>query len=362
MWIEAQANGTFIAVERYLDPLTGKRKRVSIKIDKDTRSARKQAEDALRLKIEKITAPAAENSDLTVRDIADLYEDHQKRTVKPQTWERDAVMIPIIRDLIGADVLASRITARHILAKLEETEKENVTKNTYITHIKRMLRWAYRNDYVEDVSYLDKIKPYPDNKKERIEDKFLSSDELKALINGMKITQWKLLTEFLALSGLRIGEAMALLDTDVTDVIIVNKTANTRTGAVTDSAKTDAGNREVYIQPELAQVVKRIRHFVKLDNLKTRRKSALFFPGINYFTYNKYLKENSASIIGHEITPHALRHTHVSLLAEQGVPLDVISRRVGHEDSTVTRKIYLHVTDKQKQKDRDRIAQVRLFG
>lgn len=362
MWIEPQANGTFIAVERYLDPFTGKRKRVSIKIEKNTRAARKQAENALRTKIEKLTVPAADYSELTVKDIADLYKDHQKRTVKPQTWERDSVMIPIVRDLLGPDVLASRITARHILAKLEATEKKNVTKNTYVTHIKRMLRWAYRNDYVEDISYLDKIRPYPDNKKERIEDKFLSSDELKALIEGMKMSRWKLLTEFLALSGLRIGEAMALRDTDVTDVITVTKTADTKTGTVTDSAKTDAGNREVFIQPELAQVVKQIRHFVKVDNLKSRRTSDLFFPGINYYAYNKYLKENSASILGHEITPHALRHTHVSLLAEQGVPLDAISRRVGHEDSTITRKIYLHVTEKQKQKDRDRIAQVKLFG
>ena len=39
--------------------------------------------------------------------------------------------------------------------------------------------------------------------------------------------------------------------------------------------------------------------------------------------YCKYLKENSTAI-GHRITPHALRHTHVSLLAASGLSLEEI--------------------------------------
>lgn len=44
------------------------------------------------------------------------------------------------------------------------------------------------------------------------------------------------------------------------------------------------------------------------------------------------------------IHPHIFRHTHASLLAEAGVDLVQIMKRLGHADDTTTRQIYLHVT------------------
>lgn len=44
------------------------------------------------------------------------------------------------------------------------------------------------------------------------------------------------------------------------------------------------------------------------------------------------------------LTPHSLRHTHVSLSAEAGVSLDDIKARVGHKDDKVTDRIHMHVT------------------
>lgn len=39
------------------------------------------------------------------------------------------------------------------------------------------------------------------------------------------------------------------------------------------------------------------------------------------------------------------RHTHVALLIEAGVPIKVISERLGHSDTATTLRIYTHVTD-----------------
>ena len=46
-----------------------------------------------------------------------------------------------------------------------------------------------------------------------------------------------------------------------------------------------------------------------------------------------------------KLTTHIFRHTHISLLAEQGVPLKAIMQRVGHNDPTTTMSIYTHVTE-----------------
>lgn len=39
-----------------------------------------------------------------------------------------------------------------------------------------------------------------------------------------------------------------------------------------------------------------------------------------------------------------LRHTHTSLLAEAGIPLHIIQKRLGHNDESITKAIYLHIT------------------
>ncbi len=47
-------------------------------------------------------------------------------------------------------------------------------------------------------------------------------------------------------------------------------------------------------------------------------------------------------------TNKRLRHTHASLLAQAGVSLEEIMERLGHKDDSITREIYLHVTQDMK--------------
>lgn len=50
----------------------------------------------------------------------------------------------------------------------------------------------------------------------------------------------------------------------------------------------------------------------------------------------------AAGLKGEEWTPRELRHSFVSLLSDGGVPLEQISRLVGHTGTTVTEKVYRH--------------------
>jgi integrase len=43
------------------------------------------------------------------------------------------------------------------------------------------------------------------------------------------------------------------------------------------------------------------------------------------------------------ITLHGLRDTHASLLAKVGVPLEVVSKRLGHSNIAITAERYLDV-------------------
>lgn len=50
----------------------------------------------------------------------------------------------------------------------------------------------------------------------------------------------------------------------------------------------------------------------------------------------------------YDLSTHMFRHTHVTLLAEAGVPINVISERLGHSKIDTTLDIYTHVTENMK--------------
>lgn len=58
------------------------------------------------------------------------------------------------------------------------------------------------------------------------------------------------------------------------------------------------------------------------------------------------------------LTPHSLRHTHTSLLAEAGVSLPEIMERLGHKDDEVTKNVYLHITKTMKKEASQKFAQL----
>ena len=70
-----------------------------------------------------------------------------------------------------------------------------------------------------------------------------------------------------------------------------------------------------------------------------------------------FLKKTSLEVLGFEVTPHILRHTHASLLLAKGMSVDSISRRLGHEDS----QIYLHMTSELKRQEEEKIDSIRLI-
>ena len=130
--------------------------------------------------------------------------------------------------------------------------------------------------------------------------------------------------------------------------------------------KTLCSNRVIDMQKELLDLCREIRKFTQSEKMKRGFRGKLFLCDINgehlnYFAYNKYLGEVSERTIGRKVTTHIMRHTHISLLAAAGVPLETITRRVGHENSDITRSVYLHVTNRQRDLDRSRLQSVKLL-
>lgn len=195
-----------------------------------------------------------------------------------------------------------------------------------------------------------------------ISNEYLEHDEITKLLNYFIIdnNHWQdyYISYFLILTGMRIGELVALEDSDVdikSKTIHITKTYYPSTKHAT-SAKTKDSIRDIHIQPELLTLIKKLRLWRKEAMFESGIKSTLFIPHLktgsylSYGTYNLHLKTAASEVLGREITPHKLRHTHASILAET-MSAEQISRRLGHHDDKITKAIYIHITKKMKQKD-----------
>lgn len=365
MWIEKRKD-KLIACERFRDETLGKNIKISVSINKDTPQERKKALKQLSDKWQKLHR---NYSDLKLSEIGELYFLDEKERVKEQTLKRDKCIFDNVLSIVG-DIIVDDVKAVYIKDKLKASGKANVTLNGYLKTLNTMLKWAYRNEYMENAALIERLQKFPDaSTKEKIKDKFLETSEVEALINGMQLINWKLLTQFLVLTGMRIGEAIALTDDDIdlkNRLISINKTYIHGLSKV-GSPKTFDSIRTIPIQNELLPVISDMKRWTYEHKMITGFRGDIFFIKpeggyIKYYMYEDYLKETAKRILGRKVTAHVLRHTFTSLMAEKGLSLEQISRQLGHSNSSITKNIYLHVTEGQKQKDADMIKDVKIFA
>lgn len=342
LYVEQLKDGRYQFRYRYKD-LSGKYRRVSCIKPTNTR---RSYNDALR----ELQNRALEGSYSrpNLEQALRLYLEEKERILRPQTVLRNEAEIRRVNDAIGQKHLDS-LTALDVKRAISSISEKNCTYNERLARYKAFLNWCYQNELMQ-TNIGEKLSPLPDKKKERIQEKYLEPEELQSLLDNINPPMWYHLTKFLVLSGLRIGEAIALTPEDIGEKYIsVNKTFSVITGEIGDT-KTDNSSRDVFIQPELRAAIEDYMLF--RDELPP---SPFFFSGkkgpIVYGSYDKFLRELSEKILGRRITPHALRHTCASLFLANGVSVDTISRRLGHSDSKITKEIYLHMTGKLKQAD-----------
>lgn len=188
----------------------------------------------------------------------------------------------------------------------------------------------------------------------------------------------------LAHTGMRIGEACALRWSDVdfeNQAITVNGTlhnpADTSWQYEIVSPKTKSSRRTVDVDPILMAELKHLHAkqnefkmlhrksyhdgdfvFGRTDNPigAAKGKVAYGYPPKRRTVERRMERLMKWMDINFVLTPHSLRHTHASLLAEAGVSLEAIQDRLGHKDDTTTRIIYTHVTKTVKRQAADKFA------
>lgn len=362
MYIEKRGD-KYVFREAFTD-ITGKVRRVSVTLDRNTAQSRKLASILLSEKVLEKQGTAA-GKEISFEEAAHMYLKQQKEEVKATTWRRNKCSLDQLLPRFGK-VKLNHLTAGILRDGLIDLRENATTRNELIKRLKPMIRWAYQNDLINSTACIDKLKLFKDiSKREKVKDKYFEPQELEAILKELS-EYYQNAVEFLVLSGLRIGEMVALDDDEVQDRIHVRTTYDF-VDCIRTTPKTFDSIRDVYIQPELAAVIKRIRKMSNIHRMisgNTKQRAFFVSPYGTRFSYQKFrqvFREVSLKATGKQLSPHSLRHTHASLLAAQGIPLETISRRLGHSGSKVTREIYLHVTEETEKRDAAEIEKFQLF-
>ncbi|MFD0710574.1 tyrosine-type recombinase/integrase [Paenibacillus sp. GCM10027626] len=287
---------------------------------------------------------------------------------------------------VGENKRLKDITVDDYQEWLLELKREGKKQNTirqYHAGARMMFADAVRKNIIAESPAEKSVLPVFKQTLEEIESgefdvpKFLEQKELKHFLQLVRFRgepQEYAIFVTLAYTGIRIGELMALKVSDFNEkertlsitktLTILSSVKNYHLGP----PKSKSSIRKVSIGET---VIKALKAQLAWRNQKTNDKrvkhdSDFIFWSPKYPGYplrpdgiwRRFKLLAALAELPDSLTPHSLRHTHVSLLAAGGEQLAVIQERLGHRDDGITKRIYLHVTKEQQKLVPDRFEKI----
>ena len=326
---------------KYTDPVTGERKQYKKRGFKKEYEA-KAAERKFLLSISKMA------KDISIDELFQLFYDDRKERIKKRslvdfTYTYQRMLKPYWEKVKISTVTISSIKKwqKHLLSltyKATEGNKaiERRYSNEYLksaqTLFKSLLNHAVILGYELPTSVL--MFKLEINKQEiKKEMEFWHPEEFSAFIDVVNDPQDAALFNILYWCGLRIGEALALKWSDInfyTRMIRVNKTYDQKNRICT-APKTQNSYRSVMMPRKCLEALK--RWYDTVNYYGEDKEQHIIFGLVQPMDDNtvRRHKEKYCKIAGvKNIRIHDFRHSHVSLLINQGFSAFDIAKRMGH--------------------------------
>lgn len=347
-----------------IDPATGKERRTTRRGFKTMKEA-KQAERNLLLDVEENGLPSNQSDgfqDPTFEELASLWLENYKTTVKPSTFENVKSKVEKMTEEHFKELKLKKITVAYCQRVVIELSKNYVLYNHYLSVINRIFKYAVLMDIIDSNPFDKVIKPK--SRQTQRKGNFLTKEELKEFLKLAQTTTLSYffpLVHLMAYTGLRQGEALALKWSDIdfeNKKITVDKTAaRIKEKQTLQTPKTKNSKRVISIDPTTLSILKSW----KKDQIKIYFKNGKHFEGDDNFIFtnqrgdwvhiHNFIPYFKRFVTDHKlkpITPHGLRHTHASLLFSAGVEPKNISDRLGHSTVQITLDLYTHITEEQR--------------
>jgi integrase len=362
MFYKKLPSGKYRYFEKYFDESQGKWRQVTVTMNSKSRVSQAEAKNRLSRKIdEKLKERLEEETTFkekqepTVQEVFSEWRIIRDEELKPSTINSEMGAFNKLLKEFGNDRITG-IPSRKIQQFLLKPTLSPSTRALRKTYYNLFFTYAKKVGYLQenpmDRVVLPRIKLTQEQVKIK-RDKFLNRKEMRAVLDYLYLKDLHfrkaLMYEFLFLTGLRIGELLALQWEDFNfaeGVISVCHTLNAYSKPAHQrdllSPKTIHSYRRVALNDRCLEILQ----FFK-DECKDEK---FIFVGNKGQTYSLTIlsvvfKRTCKTVLGdRHYNLHMLRHSHISLLVEMNVPIKAIMERVGHSDEKMILQVYSHVT------------------
>jgi integrase len=181
-----------------------------------------------------------------------------------------------------------------------------------------------------------------------------SADELREFLAGIEDNDWFVPIFIAANTGMRRGEVLGLtwrnVDLDAARLVVSQQILSVEYEASVADVKTSHSRRTIDLDPRTVAVLKAWRRQQLEQKMSTGRRGNEEFvftrpdggpihPDLFSQSWQRLMRDSELRTI----RLHDLRHTHATILLKAGVPVKVVSERLGHSSPAFTMTVYQHV-------------------
>ena len=273
------------------------------------------------------------------------------RTSQPATLDAYDWAINRLTEVLGRRKVAE-LRAAHIEAAMRRLADRGLSRSSLVK-VRSVLNMALKRATAHRVIAHNPVVgveiPH-DARPPAPPEQVLTPHEAEVLQEALEGHEWEAMYLLMLTGGLRPGEAAAVC----ADVIDLGPPATVEVrrsrklakgkGGIGDTLKTDKSHRRVDLPQWTADA---LAHRIKAEGLSggellfPDERGGVLTPGV----VNDRLAEVLTGAGLPVVTANILRHTHATILVDAGVPLHLVSERLGHADLRMLLRTYRHRPD-----------------
>lgn len=352
-------------VVSYVDEVTGKYKQI------ERTAYGKDNAKLMELKLKTMTSDKSLDK-MTVSLLFDEYLTSKKSEVRQTTLDKSRRILQgyVINNDIGKYKL-SKLTPRAIQNwknSIESTELAIKTKKNIFSEFRALLNYALKMEYIQK-NPLVTVGNFKDVNFTKPSDTihYYTSEQFLQFISAAKknceesdsLSEWGYYVFFMIAfyTGMRKGEINALRWEDVEENIIHVKRSVSQKIKGVSALETPPKNKSSYRDLQAPQPLIEVLQEHKEKQRKLFKKN--FQESFRICGADGYLSDTAIS--NHNIryanlaelphiTVHDFRHSHASLLANNGINIQEIARRLGHSNIEITWNTYSHLYPREEER------------
>ena len=307
--------------------------------------------------LDNISNPTKQKKALTFEGLFNLFIEYKESKSKITTITTYEKVYNTHIEPKFAKIKVSSITPDDLYKWKKELLKNDYSEsfiNKVIACMRLTLEYGLKKGYPINQELLNELDHIKLNKVAP-ERQVLSMDQLTQLFKSFELSvpsEYSYYLYFLGLanSGMRPNEYRALQVKDIDgDYLIVNKSLTNKVGKgnIIQPPKTQTSNRKVLMPHYIIEkILKYIEPYKNNPNAFIFGNEKPFSETNIKRQLDKHLKMSGLP----HIVVYGFRHSHATNLIKAGVPIKVVSKRLGHSNASTTMNVYWHLfNDDEKQ-------------